>query len=57
MTESRRATLIEQTRLKLIEKIKVADYDMINRIAAILLPVKPKRSLLRKTEPETPKLL
>lgn len=57
VTESRRATLIEQTRLKLIEKIKVADYDTINRIAAILLPVKPKRSLLRKTELETPKLL
>lgn len=57
ITESRRATLIEQTRLKLIEKIKVADYDTINRIAAILLPVKPKKSLLRKTELETPKLL
>ena len=52
IAETKRVALIEQTRLQIIEKIKTADYDTINRIASIVLPVKVKKSLLRSTEPE-----
>ena len=48
-----RNVITEQKRLQVIEAIKKADSDTLNRIAAILLPVKPKKSLLRNTEPET----
>ena len=48
-----RNVMTEQKRLQVIEAIKKADSDTLNRIAAILLPVKPKKSLLRNTEPET----
>lgn len=47
-----RTILMEQKRSQVIEAIKKADSDTLNRIAAILLPVKPKKSLLRNTEPE-----
>lgn len=47
-----RNILIEQKRLQVLEAVKKIDSDTLNRIAAILLPVKPKRSLLRNTEPE-----
>ena len=47
-----RNTLIEQKRLQVIEAIKKTDSDTLNRIAAMLLPVKPKKSLLHNTEPE-----
>ena len=46
-----RNVIIEQKRLQVIEAIKKADSDTLNRIAAILLPVKVKKSLLRNTEP------
>lgn len=47
-----RNVMTEQKRLQVIEAIKKTDSDTLNRIAAILLPVKPKKSLLRNTEPE-----
>ena len=46
-----RNIMVEQKRLQCIEAIKKADSDTLNRIAAILLPVKVKKSLLRNTEP------
>ena len=46
-----RNIMVEQKRLQIIEAIKKADSDTLNRIAAILLPVKVKKSLLRNTEP------
>lgn len=42
-----RKELEEQTRLRLIDAIKKADSETLNRVASLLLPVKPKRSLLR----------
>lgn len=48
-----RNVLVEQKRLQCIEAIKKADSDTLNRIAALLLPVKIKTSLLHNTEPET----
>ena len=57
ITETKRTVLIEQMRLQIIDKLKTADYDTLTRIAAIVLPVKVKKSLLRRTEPETPTLL
>ena len=48
-----RNVMIEQKRLQVIEAIKKADSDTLNRIAAMLLPVKVKKSLLHNTEPET----
>ena len=54
ITETKRTVLIEQMRLQIIDKIKTADYDTLNRIAAIVLPVKVKKSLLRNTAQEKP---
>jgi hypothetical protein len=48
----RRKELIEQTRQQIIKAIQTADDDMLNRIASIVLPVKPKKSLPHSTEPE-----
>lgn len=48
-----RNILIEQKRSQILEAVKKADSDTLNRIAAILLPIKVKRSLLHNTEPET----
>lgn len=47
-----RIELEEQTRLKVIESVKKADSATLSKIAAILLPVKPKRSLLHSEEQE-----
>ena len=47
-----RIELEEQTRLKVIAAVKTADSATLSKIAAILLPVKPKRSLLHSTELE-----
>lgn len=45
-----RKELEEQTRLRLIEAIKKADSETLNRVASLLLPVKLNRSLLHSTE-------
>ena len=55
VTETERKVLVEQTRSKVIAAIKSADAELLNRVAALLLPPKPKRSLLRNTEPEKSK--
>ena len=48
-TETRRNALIEQTRRAIIAAIKTADVETVNRVASLILPVKPKKSLLRNT--------
>lgn len=45
--ETRRTNLVEQTRNKLLDIIKKADNETLNRVAAILIPAKPKMLLLR----------
>jgi type I site-specific restriction endonuclease len=50
--QTRRKELTEQTRQQIIKAIQTADDDMLNRIALIVLPVKPKTSRLHNTEPE-----
>lgn len=47
-----RAELTEQLRRQIIASVEKANGDTLNRIAAILFPVKPKRSLLHNIEPE-----
>lgn len=49
--ETRRKVLVEQMRRACLRAVKEADDATLNRVASILLPVKPKRSLLRNTEP------
>ncbi len=48
--EIRRTNLIEQTRRAIIQKVMEADDDTLNRIASIIMPLNPKRSLLRNKE-------
>ena len=55
IAETRRTNLVEQTRRRLLQLIKNADDETLNRVASMLLPPKPKRSLLRNTEPEKSK--
>lgn len=50
--ETRRTNLVEQTRIRLLDIIKKADDATLNRVAAILMPAKPKKLLLRSKEPE-----
>jgi integrase len=50
--QTRRKELTEQTRQQIIKAIQTADDDMLNRIALIVLPVKPKKSLPHSTVPE-----
>ena len=52
VTETERKVLREQTRRAVIEAIKSADDETIRRVASLILPAKPKRSLLHSTEPE-----
>ena len=49
VAETRRTALVEQTRRAIIDKVMEADDDTLNRIASILLPPKPKKSLLHST--------
>lgn len=55
IAETRRTNLVEQTRRRLLQLIKNADDETLNRVASILIPPKPKKSLLRNTAPEKPK--
>lgn len=55
VVETRRKVLIEQTRRAVIEAVKTADPELLDRVASLVLPVKPKRSLLRSTELERSK--
>lgn len=55
VTETERKVLVEQTRRAVIAAVKSADVSLLNQVAAILLPPKPKRSLLRNTVPEKSK--
>lgn len=49
--EVRMRNIVEQTRAQLIKALASADDAMLQRVAAILLPKKPKRSPLRNTAP------
>lgn len=53
--ETRRSNLVEQTRAAVIEKIATASDEVLNRIAAMLLPQKPRRLLLHNKALEMPK--
>lgn len=49
--EIRMKNIVEQTRAQVVKALASADDAMLQRVAAILLPKKPKRSLLRNTAP------
>ena len=55
VAETKRTVLIEQTRRAVIDSIKSADEETLARVASLILPTKPKRSLLRNTAPEKSK--
>lgn len=55
VSETRRTNLVEQTRSQLIRFIENADNDTLSRIAAMILPPKPKRLSLRSIEQDTSK--
>lgn len=50
-SQTQKKELIEQTRRQIIKAIQTADIDMLNRIAAIILPPKSKRSLPHSKAP------
>ena len=49
---TKRKALSEQKRRMVVAAIMSASDDVIDRVAAMILPPKPKKSLLRSTEPE-----
>ena len=55
VAETKRTVLIEQTRRAVIDSLKSADDETLARVASLILPTKPKRSLLRNTALEKSK--
>ena len=55
VTETKRKVLTEQTRRAIMDAIKSADDETVARVASLVLPVKPRRSLLHSTAPEKSK--